>query len=98
MKKYEEKRDRSERDSRGDGRDGGDRKSFQRKKGCRFCNEPALFIDYKDKYILAPFLSERSKIAPGRVSGNCASHQRELTIAVKRARHIAIIPYSSVQN
>jgi len=105
MKKHEEKGGREggfgggrEGGRDGGGKEGGERRSFQRRKGCRFCNEPQIEIDYKDRYILQPFLSERFKIAPRRISGNCAAHQRELTTAIKRARHAAIIPYTSVQN
>ncbi len=73
------------------------KKSFIRKRGCRFCVESDLEIDYKNKYLLRPFVTERFKIIPRRISGVCAKHQRELTLAIKRARHAAILPYSSVQ-
>lgn len=85
MKKTEEKAERSE------------KRSFQKRKGCRFCAEPALMIDYKDKYLLQPFVTERFKIVPRRISGNCAGHQRKLTTAVKRARHVAILAYTTAQ-
>ena len=64
-------------------------------KGCSFCVEKIDSIDYKDSGKLVRFLSERSKILPRRVTGTCAIHQRELTTAIKRARHIALLPYSS---
>ena len=54
-------------------------------------------VDYKDKYLLQPFVTERFKIVPRRISGNCASHQRKLSLAIKRARHIAILPYTTAQ-
>ena len=66
-----------------------------RKKVCTFCVEKSDFIDYKDSQKLRRFMSERSKILPRRVTGTCAAHQRELTVAIKRARHIAILPYIS---
>ncbi len=66
-----------------------------RRKVCSFCVEKIDSIDYKDSGKLVRFLSERSKILPRRVTGTCAIHQRELTTAIKRARHIALLPYSS---
>ncbi len=66
-----------------------------RKKVCMFCIDRAETIDYKDIAKLRKSLSERSKILPRRVTGTCAYHQRELTIAIKRARHLALIPYVS---
>lgn len=66
-----------------------------RKKVCAFCAEKAEFIDYKDTAKLRKFLSERGKIAPRRASGVCAKHQRELAIAIKRARIMALLPYVS---
>lgn len=68
-----------------------------RKKICRFCADSAIKIDYKDSQFLENFITERSKIVPGRLSGACASHQRELSQAIKRARHIALLPYSSTE-
>ena len=66
-----------------------------RKKVCTFCVEKSDFIDYKDSQKLRRFMSERSKILPRRVTGTCAAHQRELTVAIKRARHLALIAYIS---
>lgn len=66
-----------------------------RKKVCTFCVEKSEFIDYKDSQKLRRFMSERSKILPRRVTGTCAAHQRELTVAIKRARYLALLPYSS---
>ena len=66
-----------------------------RKKVCTFCVEKSEFIDYKDSQKLRRFMSERSKILPRRVTGTCAAHQRELTVAIKRARHLALISYIS---
>lgn len=66
-----------------------------RKKVCAFCLDKANHIDYKDIAKLKRYMSERSKIVPRRVTGTCARHQRELTIAIKRARHLALLPYVS---
>ena len=64
----------------------------RRKKVCVFCGKDNV-IDYKDAAKLRKFISERGKILPRRVTGNCAKHQRAITAAVKRARHVAILPY-----
>ena len=66
-----------------------------RKKVCAFCVEKAETIDYKDVATLRKFTSDRAKILPRRVTGTCARHQRELTTAIKRARQIALLPYTS---
>ncbi len=77
--------------------DKGDRRPNKkgRKKVCAFCVEKVDTIDYKDAAKLRRFMSERAKILPRRVTGTCAYHQRELTTAIKRARHIALLPYTS---
>ena len=67
----------------------------RRKKVCIFCADKVDFIDYKDSAKLRKFISERGKILPRRISGTCAVHQRQLTVAVKRARQMALIPYVS---
>jgi len=64
-----------------------------RKKVCAFCMDKIENIDYKDVPRLRRFLSDRAKIIPRRVTGTCARHQRQLTVAVKRARHVAFLPY-----
>lgn len=66
-----------------------------RKKVCMFCVDRAEKIDYKDIAKLRKCMTERSKILPRRVTGTCAYHQRELTLAIKRARHVALLPYVS---
>ena len=67
----------------------------RRKKVCVFCTEKEESgIDYKDVNKLKRYVSERGKILPRRITGNCAKHQRELTTAIKRARHIALLPYT----
>jgi small subunit ribosomal protein S18 len=68
--------------------------TFRKKKVCRFCADSAIVIDYKDKRLVESFISERAKIVPSRISGTCPYHQRQLSLAIKRARQIAIIPYS----
>ena len=65
-----------------------------RRKVCSFCVDKIDHIDYKDTAKLRRFLSERAKILPRRITGTCAKHQRQLTIAIKRARHIALLPFS----
>lgn len=66
-----------------------------RRRGCPFCSDEALVIDYKDPQALRYFITERGKIVPRRISGVCAKHQRELTRAIKRARNIALMPFTS---
>lgn len=66
-----------------------------RKKVCSFCADKKSVIDYKDINKLKKYVTERGKILPRRVSGNCAIHQRELTIAIKRARQVAFLPYTA---
>lgn len=88
-----ERNDRSDRPERGERNDRRNRKG--RKKVCAFCVDRVDTIDYKDIAKLRRFLSERAKILPRRVTGTCAHHQRELTIAIKRARHLALLPYVS---
>ncbi len=74
------------------------RRYFQRRKVCRFCADSSLVIDYKDPRALKYFTTERGKIIPRRISGNCAKHQRELTVAIKRARIIALLPYTATHS
>ncbi len=68
---------------------------MRRKKICRFCDNKIDFIDYKDERMLRRFVNDRGKILPRRITGNCAIHQRELTISVKRARIMAILAFAS---
>jgi small subunit ribosomal protein S18 len=70
------------------------RRSFPRTKVCRFCADSSLRMDYKEPNLLRAFITERGKIIPRRISGNCAKHQRELTTAIKRARNIALLPFT----
>ena len=71
------------------------RPMHRRKKVCIFCQDKVADIDYKDTAKLRKFISERAKILPRRVSGTCALHQRQLTVAIKRARQMALLPYIS---
>lgn len=65
-----------------------------KRKVCSFCAEKTTFIDYKEVNRLRRFVTERGKILPRRVSGNCARHQRVLAVAIKRARELALLPYT----
>lgn len=69
------------------------RPARRRKKVCVFCTDENAVIDYKDINKLKRYVSERGKILPRRITGTCAKHQRALTVAIKRARHIALMPY-----
>jgi small subunit ribosomal protein S18 len=66
-----------------------------RVKVCRFCEDKAVNISYKDDRLLRRFVTERGKVIPRRMTGTCARHQRELTTAIKRARNIAVLPYAA---
>lgn len=79
-------------DRDGTGKGGGRR---PKKKICSFCVDKVESIDYKETGKVRKFITERGKILPRRISGNCAIHQRQLTIAIKRARQIALLPYTS---
>ncbi|MGB9698846.1 MAG: 30S ribosomal protein S18 [Thermodesulfobacteriota bacterium] len=74
------------------------KRPFQRRKVCVFCADSSMKIDYKDVKTLSHFVTERGKILPRRISGNCAKHQRELTTAIKRARNIALMPFTVVSS
>jgi len=91
-----DRNDRNDRGDRGDRNERGDRRNRKgRKKVCSFCVDKVDNIDYKDIAKLRRFISERAKILPRRVTGCCAYHQRNLTISIKRARHLALLPYVS---
>jgi len=84
-------------DDRGGGMDDdkrGGRGGFGRKKVCRFCAEKNAKVDFKDQATLKYFVTERGKIIPRRISGNCAKHQRQVAVAIKRSRGLALIPYT----
>lgn len=90
MKKEGFKKDRDEKDEKK-----GKEKKFFRKKICKHCAEKLPDLDYKDVPRLQKFVTERGKIMPSRISGNCARHQRQLQTAVKRARFVALLPYAA---
>jgi small subunit ribosomal protein S18 len=77
------------------GKDGQRRPMFRRRKVCKFCAEKIDDINYKDSKLLMPFVPERAKILPRRISGTCAMHQRKLRIAIMRARQLALIPFTA---
>lgn len=85
----------------GGGRGGGPRAGgrkrflFRRRKYCKFCEDKARWVDYKDLRTLQSYIPERAKILPRRISGTCATHQRQLMQAIKRARNLALIPFTS---
>jgi small subunit ribosomal protein S18 len=80
---------------RGPGGRGGARGRFRRRKVCRFCADKVDLIDFKDVRLLQNFIPERGKVLPRRISGVCATHQRMLAEAIKRARNIALLPYAA---
>jgi small subunit ribosomal protein S18 len=85
----------------GPSRDGRGRKPFKRKflfrkkKFCKFCEDKVNYIDYKDVRLLQGFIPERAKIFPRRISGTCSKHQRKVMHAIKRARILALVPFTS---
>ncbi len=89
--------DRGERGGRGGGNDRGGR-GFGRKKVCRYCADPNAKVDYKNPGELKYFITERGKIVPRRISGNCARHQRLVATAIKRGRNVALLPYTVMQH
>ncbi|HEY7724576.1 MAG TPA: 30S ribosomal protein S18 [Anaeromyxobacteraceae bacterium] len=90
-----ERGERGERGDRGDrGGDEGGRRGFGRRKVCRFCADKAAKVDYRDQGQMKYFLTERGKIIPRRISGNCAKHQRQVAVAIKRGRMLALLPYT----
>ncbi|HUX10671.1 MAG TPA: 30S ribosomal protein S18 [Terriglobia bacterium] len=89
-------RSRSGAGDSGPRRPGGRRQYFRRRKVCKFCVEKIDFVDYKDLRLIGPFVAERGKILPRRLTGTCAPHQRALTRAIKQARNIALLPFAAV--
>src|SRR5262245_35751093 len=84
-------------DKKGPGGSGGSsvrKRGFTRRKVCRFCADKTLQIDYKDPQLLKYFITDRGKIIPRRISGNCAKHQRKVALAIRRSRMIALMPYT----
>ena len=80
---------------RGDKKDAGKRYFFRRRKVCKFCADKIDYVDYKDVKLLSAFVPERGKVLPRRMFGTCAEHQRKLTLAIKRARNIALLPFAA---
>ena len=81
--------------ARGDKKDAGKRYFFRRRKVCKFCADKIDYVDYKDVKLLSSFVPERGKVLPRRMFGTCAEHQRKLTVAIKRARNIALLPFAA---
>lgn len=83
-------------DDKGDdrGRGKGGRGGASRRKVCRFCSETTTLIDYKNPQLLRSFITDRGKMVPRRISGSCAKHQRAISVAVRRARMLALLPIS----
>ena len=71
------------------------RRAYRRQKVCKFCLDKVVQVDFKDVKRLRNFVSDRGKIVPRRISGNCARHQRQLTVAIRRARSIALMAYAA---
>jgi small subunit ribosomal protein S18 len=89
---------RPNRERSDDDKGGQRRRPMFRRKVCRFCADKSLKIDYKDLRTLTQFVTERGKMTPSRITGNCARHQRLLTTAVKRARSVALLPFTTANN
>lgn len=77
------------------GKEQGKRYFFRRRKVCKFCADKIDYIDYKDVKLISAFVPERGKVLPRRMFGTCAEHQRKLSLAIKRARHIALLPFAA---
>src|SRR2546430_17006073 len=82
----------------GMGEERGGGRGFGRRKVCRYCADKSLKVDYKNAAELKNFITERGKIVPPPISGNCARHQRELATAIKRSRNVAPLPYTVMQD
>jgi small subunit ribosomal protein S18 len=78
-----------------DRREKRDSNAIRKKRTCRFCDSKEIYIDYKDEKKLYRFVTEQGKIIPKRITGSCAKHQRQLVKAIKRARHLALLPFVS---
>lgn len=90
-----EGRDEYHSDSRDDGDSRGGRRSFSRKKICRFCSDNEYIMDYKDARMMQSYMMDTGKIVPRRISGTCAFHQRKLTNAIKMARNLALVGFTT---
>ncbi len=96
MEHRHERNDRRDRDYDQEG--GNRRRAPMRRKVCRFCTDKEVVADYKNPKLLSYFVTDRGRIIPRRVSGACAMHQRDLTTQIKRARSMALLPFTSTQN
>lgn len=81
-------------DKKGGAAGGARKRGFTRRKVCRFCADKTLLIDYKDPQLLKYFVTDRGKIVPRRISGNCAKHQRKVSLSIRRSRMIALMPFA----
>lgn len=81
-------------DKKGGPGGGARKRGFTRRKVCRFCADKTLLIDYKDPQLLKYFVTDRGKIVPRRISGNCAKHQRKVSLSIRRSRMIALMPFA----
>jgi len=90
--------ERGPREDRGGDMDRGGGRGFGRRKVCRYCADKNLKVDYKNAADLKYFVTERGKIVPRRISGNCARHQRQVATAIKRGRNVALLPYTVMQH
>jgi small subunit ribosomal protein S18 len=90
--------ERGGREDRGGDMERGGGRGFGRRKVCRYCADKNLKVDYKNAADLKYFVTERGKIVPRRISGNCALHQREVATAIKRSRNVALLPYTVMQH
>jgi len=91
-------RDRGAREDRGGSDMERGSRGFGRRKVCRYCADKNLKVDYKNAADLKYFITERGKIVPRRISGNCARHQREVAMAIKRGRQVALLPFTVIQH
>ena len=89
---------RTSRERMDEDRSTGRRRFMVRRQVCRFCADKNLKIDYKDIKTLTQFVTERGKVTPSRITGTCAGHQRILTVAIKRARNLALLPFTTVRD
>ena len=94
MDRDDDRNDRGDRGGNG-GAGGGGRMAFRRRKYCKFCEEKVVYIDYKDTEMLSGYVPERAKVSPRRVTGTCAMHQRKVQTAIKQARNIALLPFTT---
>ena len=93
-----EREERGDRNGGGRGEDRDKKRPVGRRKLCKFCGDETIKIDYKDAGLLKYFITDRGKLVPRRISGNCAKHQREIAVSVNRGRMIALMPFAVTGN